>query len=197
MPKAVPINPDLIRAIFDYDPTTGTLTPKPTCPLVARRTDRNKWEINGHRHVLHRLVWAWHNPHDPNPYSVQFHDMDRNNTRIENLYPIPTNPRWIGHVKQIKGKFDRHGRVVLAGDTTNANTPDEGAQPALRGPTPRELRLAKLREAAATAMDTSFISELEATLADPKPPAPYRPPVPTPAVRPTHYLDEDDMYNYQ
>lgn len=161
MPRAVPINPDLIRAIFAYDPDTGALTPKPTAPLVARRTDKNQWEVNGHRHMTHRLVWAWHNPDNPNPYSVQCKDGNRHNTRIENLYSISTNPRWIGHVKQVKGRFDSAGRIILAGDTS-APTPTPAATSTpkrVQDPTPEPVH----------DVDTTFIGELESMMTPPTP----------------------------
>lgn len=114
MPKAAPINPDLIRAIFAYDPATGHLIPNKLGAKPASLTSRNprQWLVGVHRYREHRLVWAWHHPDDPNPYSVQFIDENPNNSRIDNLRPIATNPRWLGHVKQAKVHLDSYGRVV-------------------------------------------------------------------------------------
>jgi hypothetical protein len=128
MPAAAPINPDLILAIFSYDPITGALIPKPTANAAARKTDKQQWEVGAYRYSLHRLVWAWHNPKDANPYAVQFHDGDKTNTRIENLYPIPTHPRWVGHIKQIKAKIDQHGNVIINGAPPAPAPVDKPAQ---------------------------------------------------------------------
>ena len=162
MPKAAPINPDLIRAIFDYDPELGVLTPKPTASNAARRTDKNQWEVSSHRYLMHRLVWAWHNPDNPNPYSVQFKDGDRTNSHIENLFPIHTNPRWIGHVKQVKGHIDGYGNVVLVGDKSIR----EGVQDYMAQHHPVHTPKPQPPKPEA---DTTFIGELEATLAPAKP----------------------------
>lgn len=156
MPKAAPINPTLLHAIFDYDTDTGTLTPKPTAANAARRTDKNQWEVSGHRYLMHRLVWAWHNPDNPNPYSVQFKDGDRTNSHIENLFPIHTNPRWLGHVKQVKGHIDSNGNVVLRGHTNIQEAAHDYV--AKLPPVPPK-----------PVVDASFIEELETTLTPPKP----------------------------
>lgn len=116
MPKAAPINANLIRAIFTYDPDTGELIPKPTAPLVARRTDANQWEIGRHRYSLHRLVWAYHNPDNANPQYVAFKEGWRNDPRIENLEAKDVHPRWEGHVKQIRARLSADGHIILAGD---------------------------------------------------------------------------------
>lgn len=115
MPAPAPINPDLVRALFDYDPETGQLIPKPTAKRAAYRKSSTQWEIGAHNHSTHRLIWAWHNPQMPNPYGVKFRDNDTKNTRIENLYAIQTNPRWADHVKQVKMKITADGQVVPVG----------------------------------------------------------------------------------
>jgi len=130
MPKPIPINPVLLRAIFDYDPETGQLIPKPTADHAARRKDKLQWEIGARRYSLNRLVWAWHNPDDANPYAIQHRDGDRRNTRIENLYPIPTHPRWVGHVKQVSARIDRHtGAIVLLGEPRRPQPPTKPPHP--------------------------------------------------------------------
>jgi hypothetical protein len=116
MPKAAPINADLIRALFTYDPDTGELIPKPTAPLVARRTDANQWEIGRHRYSLHRLVWAYHHPDNANPQYIVCKDGWRNNSRIDNLEAKDVHPRWEGHVKQVKARLSVDGHIILAGD---------------------------------------------------------------------------------
>jgi hypothetical protein len=116
MPKAAPINADLIRAIFTYDPATGALIPKPTAPLVARRTDKYQWGIGAHRYSLHRLVWAYHHPENPNPTYIACKDYNRYNTRIENLEAKDVHPRWEGHTKKINATLDEHGRIVYVTD---------------------------------------------------------------------------------
>lgn len=106
MPKAAPIDPQTILAIFDYDPTTGALLPKLGMGKAVRQTDTRQWEIGRHRYSLHRLVWAWHNPNQPNPKYVTFKDSNCYNTRIENLRATSTHPRWAGHTKQRKALLD-------------------------------------------------------------------------------------------
>jgi hypothetical protein len=112
MAAPAPINANLVRIIFRYDPTTGTLIPTDLTAKAARKTDKRQWEIGAHRYALHRLVWAYHHPDAPNPYSVQFKDSDPTNTHIENLYAIDTNPRWLGHVKQVRMKLTAAGTVL-------------------------------------------------------------------------------------
>jgi hypothetical protein len=116
MPKAAPINADLIRAIFTYDSETGELVPKPTAPLVVRRTDANQWEVGRHRYSLHRLVWAYHHPENPNPQYVAFKEGWRNDPRIENLEAKDVHPRWEGHTKQIRARLSADGHIILVGD---------------------------------------------------------------------------------
>ena len=134
MPKAAPINPDLVRAIFTYDPETGELTPRSTAPLVARRTDASQWELGRHRYSLHRLVWAYHNPDNANPQYIVFKDGWRNNSRIENLEAKNVHPRWEGHVKQVKARLSADGHIILAGAKAAAN-PDPSLDRNLK-PTP-------------------------------------------------------------
>ena len=112
MPKAAPINANLIRAIFTYDPTTGELTPKPTATLTARRTDKRQWKVGEYRYSLNRLVWAYHHPENPNPQYIACKDHNLCNTRIENLEAKDVHPRWENHIKQIKVRFDADGYIV-------------------------------------------------------------------------------------
>jgi hypothetical protein len=128
MPAPAPINPLLLHTIFTYDASFGSVVPKPTAKNAARRTARTQWEIGAYRYSLHRLIWAMHNPDKPNPFSVQFRDGDRNNTRIENLYAIDTNPRWLGHVKQQRVRLNADGEV---GNTPQHTTPAEPVKPRL------------------------------------------------------------------
>lgn len=100
MPRAARIDPQTILAIFDYDPETGALHLKPGMQHAARKTDKRQWEIGAHRYSLHRLVWAWHHPENPNPKFVTFRDGVSATTRIENLRGTNEHPRWAGHVKQ-------------------------------------------------------------------------------------------------
>lgn len=116
MPKAAPINADLIRTIFTYDPATGELVPKPTAPLVARRTDASQWEVGRYRYSLHRLVWAYHHPENANPQYIVFKDGWRNNPRIENLEAKNVHPRWEGYTKQVKVRLGADGRIILVGN---------------------------------------------------------------------------------
>jgi len=131
MPKPAPINPSLIRAVFTYNPVTGTLHPTKTAPLVIRCTGKRQWAVGEYRYTLHRLVWAWHNPDNANPYAVQFSDHDSTNTRIENLYCVHTNPRWVGHVKQIQGRWDAQGNIRLVGAPTPPTPPTPPPNPPL------------------------------------------------------------------
>ena len=112
MPKAAPVNPHLVRSLFTYDPATGDLIPNKLAQRAARRTAKYQWELGAYRYSLHRLVWAYHNPDNPSPYCVQFHDGDRTNTRIENLYAINTNPRWLNHTKQVPMRITADGTVT-------------------------------------------------------------------------------------
>lgn len=112
MPAPAPIAPDLVRALFNYDPTTGQLVPKPAADRAARRTAADQWEVGRHRYALHRLIWAWHHPEAPNPYCVQFIDGNRRNTRIENLYAVPTNPRWAERPKQFRATLHEDGSIT-------------------------------------------------------------------------------------
>jgi hypothetical protein len=112
MPAAAPINPVLIRSIFDYESVTGNLIPKPAAKNVAYKTARNQWAIGQYRYSLHRLVWAWHNPDNPNPRYITFKDSMCNNTRIENLHAQDVHPRWVGHKKQRKAKLDADGNIT-------------------------------------------------------------------------------------
>jgi hypothetical protein len=116
MPKAAPINADLIRAIFTYDPETGALIPKPTANLTARRTSNRQWEVGRHRYSLHRLVWAYHHPENPNPNYITFKDFSDYNPRIENLEARDVHPRWEGHTKKINATLDEFGRIVYVVD---------------------------------------------------------------------------------
>jgi hypothetical protein len=111
MPAAAPISPHLVRTLFDYDPTTGALIPKPTAQTAARKTDKRQWEVGAYRYSLHRLVWAWHNPDNPNPKYITFKDSDATNTRIENLHAQNVHPRWVGHTKQTRARIDASGNV--------------------------------------------------------------------------------------
>ena len=119
MPAPRPIDPEVILALFDYDASSGQLRPKPHATRAVRKTDRNQWEIGEHRYVLHRLIWAIHNPDNANPYAVQFKDGDRTNTRIENLTAIKTNPRWIGHKKIRRARLNDDGMLIYE-DLVNA-----------------------------------------------------------------------------
>lgn len=115
MPKAATINPDLIRILFDYNPETGHLTPKPTTTRCARRVNSKQWEINGCQFSIHRLVWAWHHHTDAkaaNPRYIKFKDGDRTNTRIENLEGHHQHPRWENHKKQRRVRLDENGNIM-------------------------------------------------------------------------------------
>jgi hypothetical protein len=113
MPKALLINPDLVRALFSYDHATGNLTTKPPADIAARRINSKQWEFGAGTYSMHRIVWAYHNPDNANPRYVRFKDGDPSNIRIENLYARNTHPRWEGHVKQVDAQFDEHGRIVI------------------------------------------------------------------------------------
>jgi hypothetical protein len=185
MPKALPIHPDLLHIIFDYDAETGQLIPKPTAERAARRKDKLQWEIGASRYSLNRLVWAWHNPYDPNPYAIQHRDGDRYNTRIENLYPIPTHPRWVNHVKQIPAKLDSHtGAITLLGELPRTQSPTTPPHQPRMGLTPTAPK-----PPARAPLDTGFdigIDNLERMLPDnrrAKPAEPYDP--------------FDDQFDYQ
>ena len=115
MPKAAPLNPILIRSIFDYDPATGALIPKPTAKNAARRINSTQWEIGTTKYSMHRLVWAWHHPDDPtgaNPVYLTHKDGNKKDHRIENLTASNVHPRWKGHIKQRKAAFDVHGKIT-------------------------------------------------------------------------------------
>lgn len=116
MARTARIDPQTILAIFDYDPVTGALHPKPGMEHMARKTDKRQWEVGAHRYSLHRLVWAWHHPDNPNPKFVTFRDGVGTTTRIENLHGTNEHPRWAGHVKQRRGTLDEMGRVLIDGD---------------------------------------------------------------------------------
>jgi hypothetical protein len=116
MPKAAPINADLIRAIFTYNPTTGHLIPKPTAALTARRINSKQWQVGASTYSIHRLVWAYHHPENPNPPYITFKDVSAYNPRIENLVAKNVHPRWEGYPKRINAVFDEYGRIVLVED---------------------------------------------------------------------------------
>ena len=124
MPAPARINPHLVQILFGYNPDSGELTPKPTAQRAAYRTAKNQWEIGEHRYSVHRLIWAWHNPNDANPYAVQFIDGDTKNTRIENLHAIRTNPRWLDHGKKPRMYMRVDGTLVPAGRGNQSSTPD-------------------------------------------------------------------------
>lgn len=113
MPSPNRIDPNLILALFDYEPDTGALALKPTLHNAARKTDKRQWEIGHHRYALHRLVWAWHHPDNPNPKYISFKDDNPHNTTIDNLTAHDNHPRWEGHVKQRKAKLDGRGNIVF------------------------------------------------------------------------------------
>lgn len=92
MPAPRPIDPNLLHVLFTYDPTAGALIPKQTAYGAARRVSAYQWRINGDAYSTHRLIWAYHNPTDANPPSVEFIDGDRRNQRIENLQALKQNP---------------------------------------------------------------------------------------------------------
>ena len=112
MPKALPINPDLVRALFSYNHATGNLTTKPLAAVAARRINSKQWEFGAGTYSMHRIVWAYHNPDNANPKYIKFKDGNSNNPRIENLIARSTNPRWDGHIKKIDAEFDEYGRIV-------------------------------------------------------------------------------------
>jgi hypothetical protein len=112
MPLAAVISPDLVRAIFNYDPSTGFLIPKLTAKRVANRVNSKQWRINDSIYSIHRLVWIWHN--STNPRYINFKDGDAANTRIENLAGHTKHPRWENHVKQRRVKIDAYGQLVDA-----------------------------------------------------------------------------------
>lgn len=116
MARTARIDPQTILALFDYDPTLGTLRLKSGMEHAARKTDKRQWQVGAHRYSLHRLIWAWHHPDKPNPKFVTFRDSDHTNTRIENLHGTNEHPRWAGHVKQRQGTLDEMSRIILAGD---------------------------------------------------------------------------------
>lgn len=123
MPAPAPINPNLIRALFSYNPETGDLIPNKLATRAAVRISQYQWEIGPHKYSTHRIVWALHNPDKPNPYAVKFHDNNMKNTRIENLYAIDTNPRWVGHVKQVKMSIRSDGTIAPLGAEPQHQTP--------------------------------------------------------------------------
>ena len=174
MPKAAPINADLIRAIFTYDHDTGELVPKPTATLVARRTDANQWGVGQHRYSLHRLVWAYHHPENANPQYIVFKDGWRNNSRIENLMAKDVHPRWEGHVKQVKAKLSADGHILPVGASG-------GKRLGVANPSPKQVLLSK-------------VDSVQALVRNP----------PTPKVHPvidTAWVDAfdtgDEDFNYQ
>ena len=157
MPKAAPLNHDLLRSIFLYDPQTGELHPKTTATRLARRTDKRQWEIGPYRYSLHRLVWAYHHPENPNPKYVGFKnyaptDTGANRTCIENLVAKDVHPRWEGHVKQVRAKLDKHGHIVVAGAA-----PRTSASPPLQA----IARIPVFVRPPAPTIDTSFVDEFD------------------------------------
>lgn len=118
MPRSLPLNPDLLRTVFRYNPETGNVHPRPTALMVVRRINSKQWEVGPCIYGLHRIVWAMHNPDNPNPVYILFRDGNRANTRIENLEPKNVHPRWEGHVKQQRGYIDKHGNVKLRANKT-------------------------------------------------------------------------------
>lgn len=128
MPKAASINPILVRTLFDYDPSTGNLIPKPTAAKAARRTNSRQWEIGDTEYSVHRLVWAWHNPDNPDPKYIRFRNGDKRDWRIENLEARDVHPRWEGHAKKTAVRLDSYGRVVDA-DSPDLPPPDVPVRP--------------------------------------------------------------------
>jgi len=113
MPKAVPINPTLVRIAFTYDSATGALKLKPLGERAAKRINSKQWQMGGSTYLMHRLVWAWHNPDNANPRFIKFVDGDRTNTRIENLKATNVHPQWENHAKRVDAIIDDDGRISL------------------------------------------------------------------------------------
>lgn len=158
MPAPAKINPSLVQILFDYNPDTGELIPKPTTRRAAYRTAKNQWEIGEHRYTTHRLIWAWHNPDNPNPYAVQFIDGDQNNTRIENLRAIHTNPKWLDHTKKTRMYMRADGTIVPMGSTRK-----QPPTPTATEPKPVLVRASVQRQ---RAQEAAKQAELEAALSN-------------------------------
>jgi len=163
MPAPSKINPALVQILFDYNPDTGELIPKPTTHRAAYRTAKNQWEIGEHRYTTHRLIWAWHNPNNANPYAVQFIDGDQNNTRIENLHAIHTNPRWLDHNKKQRMYMRADGTIVPMGSVHKLRAPETPAEPKpviVRASVQRQLAQEAAKQAAIEAALSNFEEEV-------------------------------------
>ncbi len=98
---------DLIRSLFDYDPTTGRLTyRRGRRGLASSKIGQPAGVLqpNGYRLIMvarkryyaHRLVWLWHNNNMPS--TVKHVDGNRGNDCIWNLdSPNPASefPEWM------------------------------------------------------------------------------------------------------
>ena len=163
MPSENIINPDLIRAIFTYDPETGALIPKPTADLVARqihaprRMDTHQWEVGKHRYSLHRLVWAYHHPENPNPKYVGRRSSSPFESRIEHLYASDVHPRWIGNRKQVRARIDSDGRITIVGAPPPAPDATPQSAPSLQA----IARIPVSVRPPAPTIDTSFVDEFD------------------------------------
>lgn len=81
----IPLND--VQTLLSYDKATGTLVLKdPDTPRkVCRPHTTSQWSIHGKHYSTHRLIWALHNPDNPNPRYVEHLDGDLDNHCIENL----------------------------------------------------------------------------------------------------------------
>lgn len=108
------IDAHLLRKICDYDPIKGKLRKKKEykhLPLSA--ASGNTLSVYGVHYSMQNLVYAWHNPDEPQPQWVKFIDGNPRNTRIENLYPFTIDKNWLARSRGgIKCHMDDMGRVT-------------------------------------------------------------------------------------
>lgn len=113
------IDAHLVRRLFNYNPTTGKLTVKDEYKHlpVFLVTGRSVFIYNIN-YSLHNLVYAWHNPDEPQPQWVKFIDGNPKNTRIENLYPLTKDKNWIVRSRGgIKCHMDDMGNITRIYDS--------------------------------------------------------------------------------
>ena len=87
MKPAIPIDIELVRSRYDYDPSTGILTSKRTGKPITTTVGKGylSCRINKRQVAGHRVIWAIHYGEDPGDMIVDHIDMDRSNNRISNL----------------------------------------------------------------------------------------------------------------
>ncbi len=87
------IDQALLRRVFDYDDKRGVLVYKHNRSSMARKGDvcgcisRNDWRsrFGGKSHLVHRLIWIWHNGPITKSLVIDHLDGDAFNNRISNL----------------------------------------------------------------------------------------------------------------